>query len=92
MNLAVFDYEVYDKKYNIMEYYFKCPFGGQALRCSLGTHESWLLMSDENKDFLVLNSTISCIWRHSNNVPVSDKKQMVEELVSEDQRSFRHLG
>lgn len=79
--VTVFEFEKYDKDANIMEYYFTCPFGGNTLRCSLGTPESWLLMNDDNKDFLVLNSTISCIWRHSNNVPVSEKKQMVEELM-----------
>lgn len=82
MTLAVFEYEVYDKSFNIMEYFFTCPFGGKPLRCSFGGPESWLLMSDEDKKFLELNATISCVWRVSNNVSVSEKYKMVEDITS----------
>ncbi len=83
MNLAVFDCEAYNKKYNIMEYYFNCPFGGESLRCSFGGPESWLLMEEDQKVLLALNATISCVWRVSNNKSVKEKKLTVEELVVE---------
>jgi hypothetical protein len=82
MTLAVFEYEVYDKSFNIMEYFFTCPFGGLPLRCSFGGPESWLLMSEPDKKLLTLNATISCIYRSSNNIPTNEKTQMVEDITS----------